>query len=379
MPSRRYEAPCGKVGRRYVNAVVRELRRVRDRQWNSERFIVFQTVTLQRACHVTASWDICRRIKKRLDAWEAGQYSMLVEDTLLSCTQYLTAVRREETAEHRAKTYRSLVFHGKLRKAVRWITEQDKWGVLLPEEKCMKTRERVMEVLRTKHPDARPLSAACLDAYPNNPPEMVPVDITNDVVAAVAGRLSGGADPGGTDLVSLQHWMLRFGVASGELRKIIAEFGEWLSNGRPQWAAYCAMMSGRLIALDISTGIRPVGIGKTWRRLLAKCLLRVTGQDEKAACGTDHIAGGVEAGTEVAIHATRLQWTQHYQEEEWGFLLIDARNVFNEKNQTAMLWAVRHEWPGCAQFTFNCYRHWAMLLVRYTADGSGHFLHSKGA
>ena len=29
------------------------------------------------------------------------------------------------------------------------------------------------------------------------------------------------------------------------------------------------------------------------------------------------------------------------------------------------------------QFTFNCYRHWNTLMVRHTADGSGHFLHSK--
>ena len=42
-----------------------------------------------------------------------------------------------------------------------------------------------------------------------------------------------------------------------------------------------------------------------------------------------------------------------------------------------MLWAVRHEWPGGAQFTFNCYRHWDTLVVRNTSDGSGHFLHSK--
>ena len=73
----------------------------------------------------------------------------------------------------------------------------------------------------------------------------------------------------------------------------------------------------------------------------------------------------------------RLMWKQHWQEDEWGFLLIDARNAFNEENRTAMLLAVRHEWPGGAQFTFNCYRHWATLVVRHTADGSGHFFHSK--
>ena len=42
-----------------------------------------------------------------------------------------------------------------------------------------------------------------------------------------------------------------------------------------------------------------------------------------------------------------------------------------------MLWAVRHQWPGGVKFTFNCYRHWATLVVRNTTDGSGHFLQSK--
>ena len=74
-----------------------------------------------------------------------------------------------------------------------------------------------MEVLHTKHPDAHPPSAESLDAYPDNPPEMIPVDITDNVVTAVAGCLSGGTGPGGADLVSLQHWHLRFGAASGEL------------------------------------------------------------------------------------------------------------------------------------------------------------------
>ena len=93
MPSRRYKAPCGKVGRRYVNVLVRDLRGVLDRRWNLERFNVFQMATLQRARHVTASRDIRRRIEKRLDTWEAENHAMLVDDTLRSCTQYLTAFR----------------------------------------------------------------------------------------------------------------------------------------------------------------------------------------------------------------------------------------------------------------------------------------------
>ena len=44
---------------------------------------------------------------------------MLVEDTLRTCVEYLTVARREETAEHQAQTYHSLVIRGKLRTAVR--------------------------------------------------------------------------------------------------------------------------------------------------------------------------------------------------------------------------------------------------------------------
>ena len=42
-----------------------------------------------------------------------------------------------------------------------------------------------------------------------------------------------------------------------------------------------------------------------------------------------------------------------------------------------MLWDVRHKWTSDAQFKFNCYHHWATLVVKDTGDGSGHFLHSK--
>ena len=83
----------------------------------------------------------------------------------------------------------------------------------------------------------------------------------------------------------------------------------------------------------------------------------------------DALAGGLEAGIEGAFQAIRVLWEEHKKEEDWWFLLIDAHNAFNEENLTAMLWAVRHEWPSGLQFTFNCYLHWATLVVRDIGDG----------
>ena len=85
----------------------------------------------------------------------------------------------------------------------------------------------------------------------------------------------------------------------------------------------------------------------------------------------------MEAGIEGAIHVMRVLWEEHTQEEDWGFLLIDARNAFNEENRAAMLWAVRHGRSSGAQFSLNCYLHRPTLVVRGTVDGSGHFLHSN--
>ena len=203
------------------------------------------------------------------------------------------------------------------------------------------------------------------------------MDITKNAVTAFAGRLSGCAGPGGTDSVSLQHWLLSFGAASAEFRLIVGDFIEWLGNGRHPWAAYWALMSGQLISLDNQPGIMPVIVGETWRRMMANCLLRVAGPESKSACGTTQLEGGLGSGIEGAIHAMRVLWEEHKAEEDWGFSLIDARNAFNEENRTAMLWTVRHEWPSGAQFMFNCCRHWATLVVWYTGDGSGHFLYIK--
>ena len=78
-------------------------------------------------------------------------------------------------------------------------------------------------------------------------------------------------------------------------------------------------------------------MGDIWRRILVKFVLVVMGAEAKVACVMEQLCGGLEAGIEGGIHAVRILWQQHPQEEDWGFLLIDARNVFNEENRTAMM------------------------------------------
>jgi hypothetical protein len=64
-------------------------------------------------------------------------------------------------------------------------------------------------------------------------------------------------------------------------------------------------MACRLVALDKSPGVRPVGIGEVYRRLMAKCLLKVVGHQATDAAGNLNLCAGLSAGIEGAIHAVR--------------------------------------------------------------------------
>ena len=128
----------------------------------------------------------------------------------------------------------------------------------------------ILESLRSKHPEARPLTASSLDVYRGKPPALVPVDITDETVATVERQLLGAAGPGGADSVSLQHWLLRFGVASMGLKNIVREFGDRMANGLPPWAAYRSLMPERLTSLKNCPGVWPFIVGETWHQIL-KC------------------------------------------------------------------------------------------------------------
>ena len=62
IPTQRYDAPSGKVGRIFVVILSLELEGVFARKWNDERVIVFQSITLQLAQSVNNSAQIRKRI-----------------------------------------------------------------------------------------------------------------------------------------------------------------------------------------------------------------------------------------------------------------------------------------------------------------------------
>ena len=119
-----------------------------------------------------------------------------------------------------------------------------------------------------------------------------------------------------------------------------------MANKNPPWSAYQSFMSSCLIELNKLPGLHLVGIGEMWRHIFSKYVIKVTGSEATHTCRDDHICPGFKAGIDRELHRVQYIWESNLTEEKWIFLLVDAKNKFNEINRIAMLWTVRHLWPS---------------------------------
>eukprot|EP00957_Ditylum_brightwellii_P090990 6928363-Ditylum_brightwellii.AAC.1 len=97
--------------------------------------------------------------------------------------------------------------------------------------------------------------------------------------------------------------------------------------------------------------------------MLGKCIIALCSEDITTTCSTHQLCSGLKSDIKVVIHAMQEMWGEHGEEENWGILLVDAWNAFNEVNQRVMLWNVRHALVAGSQFAFNTYHHWRKLVL----------------
>ena len=253
LPQQLYDVPKGREGREFVALLRQELESIISRKSNGEKFLCFQTVILTRDRKVKKACDIKRRLVSRMLAWTEGKYTSLIADTIGTLQKNLSHLQGDTTQDHRARVFNHLVLKGEIRRAVRYLTDRESGGVLFPQDIDDKTGQPVSTVLQGKHPNAQP---ATLFAHQSSPlPEFLDVEVTDSTVASVASKLHGSPGLSGFDSNNLRFCLLRFGTTSARLRASVARFIRWLANDTPPWAAYRALMSCRLIALDKLPGV----------------------------------------------------------------------------------------------------------------------------
>ena len=89
------------------------------------------------------------------------------------------------------------------------------------------------------------------------------------------------------------------------------------------------------------------------RRIITKCVTRVTKQDIIEASGLIQVCAGLKSGPEAAIHAMHGILDADNAD---AMLLIDASNAFNLLNRASALHSVAVLCPSLATYATNTYR-----------------------
>ena len=180
--------------------------------------------------------------------------------------------------------------------------------VLLPGDIYSKTGRPVMDVPRNKHPAMRKqdlVEPEC--SYFEDDPDVVPLDISEEDVMWVSGKISWAAGPSGTDVMAFKSWLLRFGQELASLKEEMVAWTDWLANVSPPWVAYHAIMAARLVALDKWPVVWPVGIRKVCLCFFDNIVLQAGGVQAKEACRSVNLCSGFKAIIEGSIHVVR-EW-----------------------------------------------------------------------
>ena len=171
-------------------------------------------------------------------------------------------------------------------------------------------------------------------------------------------RTNGAAGPSGVDAFGWRRFCSSFKSASTDLCNALASVARRLCTTSVDTDSVTAYVACRLIPLNKEP--RPIGIGEVPRRIIAKAILKVVGDDVKLAAGTLQTCAGHEAGCEAAIHAMKEIESMNQTE---AMLLVDATNACNTLNRKAALHNIGVICPAISTVLNNTYSKPARLFV----------------
>ena len=167
----------------------------------------------------------------------------------------------------------------------------------------------MFDKLVKKHPDFSPASPLSpINPGTTNLQSCHPVIfdcLDGDLIRRTAVRIEGSAGPSGVDALGWRCLCTSFRTASTDLCHSLALVARRISTSFTDPKALQPLLNCRLIALDKNPGVRPISIGETSRRIIAKAVLHIVKQDVMDAAGCLQLCAAQRAGYEAAVHAMR--------------------------------------------------------------------------
>ena len=373
-----FRVPYGKAGKSFVSELARLYNSFASKSAMEciamKAAVVLPILMLQKPSSKSKAKEHNSCLERRLNTWLDGDLDNLLFEgrTLQQRIPKSAPEDNSKRQKRHARSFANLMFEGKTKAAIRLLTEESKGGVLRLCDEVDSTRT-VRDVLIEKHPPGQPAHADSIDCN-DKPPEVHPVlfdSIDASLIRSAALRTTGAAGPSGLDAVCWRRLCTSFKAASQSLCQSLANTARRLCTDIVDPSITAPLFACRLIALNKNPGVRPIGIGDTARRIIAKAILTIAKTDIQDAAGSVQLCAGQISGIEAAVHAVDSLFQQENTE---AILLVDASNAFNSLNRLTALHNIRHLCPSLATVLINSYRTPTQLFidgdVLYSSEGT---------
>ena len=351
--------PYGKTGRDFIDQLTKHVN-----DWNNgtemqhialKAAIVLLAAGLQKPYRKSKAKEHQACLAKRLALWKEGEVDVLLREGRMIQKRLVKSQKADPP--NKSKIFAKLIMEGQIHSALRYLSDDDCGGVL-------PLTDDVMTQLREKHPEAQEAKLGSLLFGPiEDVPESLYQQINGEMVRDAALRTKGSGGPSGIDANAFKRILAckSFKKSSTNLCDALATMTRRLCTEFIDPLTIEPILANRLIPLDKGNGdVRPIGVGEVIRRIIGKCITRVTKQDVIDASGSLQVCPGDKCGSEAAIHAMHSIFEA---DDTDAVLLIDASNAFNALNRAAALHNISVLCPTIATYAINTYREPARLFI----------------
>ena len=147
------------------------------------------------------------------------------------------------------------------------------------------------------------------------------------MIREAALRIKGARDPSNVDINGLQRILTNkpFKKSGSNLCDALATLTRQLCTEYIDLTTVEPILASRLIQLDKSNvEVRPIGVGEVIRRIIGKCVTKVTKQNIlELFLWLASVLRGHKSGSEVAVHAMNSL----FQQEETNAVLLVMRQT----------------------------------------------------
>ena len=280
-----FNVPTGKVGKEFIFELSRLIRAYAEHSALEviavKAAMVLPMLLLQKPHPGSKSRDHCACLQRRLTSWKRGELADLLHEARTIQSQHLKSRSQHYQNDHTSHTFAKLMMAGKVKAAIRLISDENKGGVLNLDDTIpgQPSNITVFDILNKKHPDPQPPHPHTLQSPDKQQPHPHPVlfdSIDGTSIRNAALKTFGSAGPSGLDAAGWRRLCASFHSASKELCHSIALFTRRICTEYLDPQGLAAFIACRLVPLDKSPGVRPIGICESLRRIVGKAVLNIT-------------------------------------------------------------------------------------------------------